>query len=289
MTTDLTYAMIMYHEDLDGAAAAACVLEYLDRRVQPTSAVLVPVNYGDALPEDLSEYAELFAVDFCPPEEDLERWDAQGVDIAVFDHHVTREETTRRFGYYAASQSAVGIAWRQLLGERLGEDEDAMPYGVRCVEDRDLWRWGVTGSKLYTAALASYGFDPRTLREILFDPERDLEVVNVGERIVAVMQNQIAQAAQRVHTLELAEVEFNAVNASWPISELAEALYTQDPTRPAVVYSINEGAKTVRLSLRRHATCDVDVSEVAKHYGGGGHVAAAGCRLPIEKFVALLV
>jgi nanoRNase/pAp phosphatase (c-di-AMP/oligoRNAs hydrolase) len=34
------------------------------------------------------------------------------------------------------------------------------------------------------------------------------------------------------------------------------------------------------VSFRRSPTCEVDLSRVAETFGGGGHAAAAGCKIP---------
>ena len=38
--------------------------------------------------------------------------------------------------------------------------------------------------------------------------------------------------------------------------------------------------KSEGVSFRRSPTCPVDLSRVAETFGGGGHAAAAGCKIP---------
>jgi len=39
-------------------------------------------------------------------------------------------------------------------------------------------------------------------------------------------------------------------------------------------------AKSLSVSLRRSPDCEVDLSHLARAFGGGGHAAASGCTLP---------
>lgn len=285
---DLTLVAILYHEDLDGIASAAVVLEYLDRLEEDVFGVLMPTNYDREPFEELSRYDELYMVDFCVAEEHLERWSSQGVTINVFDHHVGRKEVTQKWGVYADDESAVGITWRCLFRDRLGVPEEDMPMGVALVEDRDLWRWRWSETAAYTAALASFGNDPVTVRRLMFDADRDEDLLAIGERLVAQQDAVIEDALARVHDVVIGGVRFSAVNAGWPISDLADAIGRARPELPVVVYSIY-GPDKVRLSLRDNTERGVNVREIAEALGGGGHDQAAGCYVTLQNLSDMVV
>jgi nanoRNase/pAp phosphatase (c-di-AMP/oligoRNAs hydrolase) len=44
---------------------------------------------------------------------------------------------------------------------------------------------------------------------------------------------------------------------------------------------------TFKLSIRVAEKYEFNASEFAKKFGGGGHVKAAGCTIPIETFIEL--
>jgi len=59
-------------------------------------------------------------------------------------------------------------------------------------------------------------------------------------------------------------------------SEIADRWGRELPNSVFVLFDLKSGA----VSYRRSPDCDVDLSEVAAAFGGGGHPAAAGCEMP---------
>jgi nanoRNase/pAp phosphatase (c-di-AMP/oligoRNAs hydrolase) len=73
-------------------------------------------------------------------------------------------------------------------------------------------------------------------------------------------------------------------------SEVASRLYEGQSRTVIALFDL----RSLGVSLRRSADCDVDLSELARHFGGGGHAAAAGFavsevkRSPAERLVEIL-
>jgi oligoribonuclease NrnB/cAMP/cGMP phosphodiesterase (DHH superfamily) len=73
-------------------------------------------------------------------------------------------------------------------------------------------------------------------------------------------------------------------------SEVASYLYKGQARMVVALFDL----RSQGVSLRRSADCDVDLSVLAQHYGGGGHVAASGFalpdlrRLPAERLAEIL-
>jgi oligoribonuclease NrnB/cAMP/cGMP phosphodiesterase (DHH superfamily) len=73
-------------------------------------------------------------------------------------------------------------------------------------------------------------------------------------------------------------------------SEVASHLYRNQTRMVVALFDL----RSQGVSLRRSADCDVDLSLLAQHYGGGGHVAASGFaipdlrRLPAERLSQIL-
>ena len=64
-------------------------------------------------------------------------------------------------------------------------------------------------------------------------------------------------------------------------SLVGEVIYTAHPDLPVVLYTLGvdkAGVFTAFVSFRSHKD-GPDVSKLAKRYGGGGHVHAAGCSM----------
>ena len=73
-------------------------------------------------------------------------------------------------------------------------------------------------------------------------------------------------------------------------SEVASHLYRDQSKMVVALFDL----RSQGVSLRRSADCDVDLSLLAQHYGGGGHAAASGFaipdlrRLPAERLSQIL-
>jgi oligoribonuclease NrnB/cAMP/cGMP phosphodiesterase (DHH superfamily) len=73
-------------------------------------------------------------------------------------------------------------------------------------------------------------------------------------------------------------------------SEVASHLYRGQHRTVVALFDL----RSQGVSLRRSADCDVDLSQLAQIYGGGGHVAASGFaipdlrRLPAERLAEIL-
>ena len=73
-------------------------------------------------------------------------------------------------------------------------------------------------------------------------------------------------------------------------SEVASRLYEGQSRTVIALFDL----RSLGVSLRRSADCEVDLSELARHFGGGGHAAAAGFavddvkRAPAERLADIL-
>ena len=63
--------------------------------------------------------------------------------------------------------------------------------------------------------------------------------------------------------------------AGYP-SEIGDAWGKATPNAVVALYD----TKSAGVSFRRSPVCPVDRSRVAETFGGGGHAAAAGCKIP---------
>lgn len=163
------------------------------------------------------------------------------------------------------NKSGARLAWEFFFPHR------CVPLIVRMVEDRDLWRWALPNSREMNAALASL---PRTFEEWdrldgLVNPE---ELVLQGAAILRYQQQLVDAHCQHAVEIEMDGHKILAVNATCLMSEIGGQLAEN---RPFGVTWYRRGDQRYQVSLRSSST-GVDVSEVARKYGGGGHKHAAG-------------
>lgn len=281
-------AGIMYHEDLDGATGAAVVLSYLDEQEDVWDVNLYGIqDYNQELPSvDMFKavgVTHLYVVDFCPSEAYLQRLVDHNVRVQVFDHHEQNAGVTRMFGTYNKDQSGCGIAWRQLFAK----SDKPMPYPVRCVEDRDLWKFEVAGTKQVCAFLHTLLPDPMKLRAWVLSWDEDVwnKMRELGNAIVQAQQGLCAQMYQHAFFGKLCGKDAVYVNTSAYRSELGALVYTQNPDHIAVIYWMIDD-NTVKVSLR--CADHIRVDQIARKFGGGGHKHASSFFIDANQFFAQL-
>jgi len=84
---------------------------------------------------------------------------------------------------------------------------------------------------------------------------------------------------KRARMLEIGGVKVPVVNATCFFSDVGARLLELYPDAPFSAYYMDRGDGLRQCGLRSRP--GVDVSEIAKNYGGGGHAQAAGFQEPI--------
>ena len=149
-------------------------------------------------------------------------------------------------------------------------DGTRAPWLVPYTEDRDLWRWALPDSRAVNAALRSYSM---TFTE--WDRLAGVAPQELAAEGRAILRSDAQTVAGHVkNAVEVTEggYTFRVVNATTLISEIAGELAKGYPFG-ACYFIRGDGAQVWSL---RSTPDGIDVSEVAKSFGGGGHRNAAG-------------
>lgn len=265
----------VYHADcMDGFTAAWVVHKKFGTGVR-----LHEGRYGEKPSEAVSKsHCEiLLLVDFSYDLEtmkELQKWYSK---IVIIDHHKTAIEALKDFSaikVFDIERSGAGLAWDTLFAP------ESRPDIVRYVEDRDLWRFALPGSKAVNAAYSMYSKTFPMWDVLAKKPWHDLVVEGyVVETVNDMCLDALVKLAQPGN---VGGYGVPVVNAP-PMfaSELGNRLSKGEQF--AAIYW-HEGDE-VHFSLRSRDG-GLDVSEVAKRFGGGGHKHAAGfkvkaCLLPM--------
>lgn len=281
--------MVISHSPcLDGATAAwAYWLANHD-------AEFVPGVYGQA-PPDVTGRAVVL-LDFSYKRDVMLALMREARTILVLDHHKTAQAELANLDSLSAehteycdvmlvfnmAKSGARLAWEHF------HPSTAVPKLVQYVEDRDLGRiWSKEGSQLLhcraiNAALFSYAPDFTTLTELSARMEYAEGFSTLAEEGYAIERKQAKDVAELVRTLKHRRViggtEVWCANLPYTMaSDAANLMAEGEPF--AATYFIDADAYAV-FSLRSTET-GVDVSAIAKRYGGGGHRQAAGFRIPV--------
>jgi hypothetical protein len=259
-----------------------------------------PGVYQDAPPDVTGR--DVLLVDFSYKLPVLEAMANTADTITIIDHHESAAQNLAHFAnpthmsmtfddFGQMSSGAVFLPIRALFdmersGAMLAWDHfftgQKAPWLVRYVQDRDLWRFKEEYSREVNAAIFSYEYTFEnwdTLAEDLEDCAGYDSLVLQGRAIERKHFKDIKEyiAIAKVE-VPLAGHPIPCLNA--PYFWSSDAGHIMGAGRPFAVcyWDTPEG----RVFSLRSDENGLNVQEIAKAYGGGGHQHAAGFRLPLN-------
>ena len=221
---------------------------------------------------------EIYFVDFCyQKKEIMEKLLKENKKVVVIDHHISQKETIKISSEYVYSLERSGsvLAWKYFHPQK------PIPKLLRHIEDIDLWKFKIAGTKELMMALDARDFNFSVWDKIAKDFENSKKrrkYFEVGKILTKYRQKLINKIASRADKAEI--YNHSALIANSPVfqSEIGNALVEKGAAL-GIIWSQRNGKRY--FSLRSNGK--VDVSKIAKKYGGGGHKAAAGFSMDIKK------
>lgn len=273
-----THPLVIYHgpDCPDGFCSAWLIWRYYD-----TDADFYPTTY-DMAPPDVAA-RDVLILDFSYPRDVLERLYSEAASLLVLDHHRSAEAALRGLPYcrFDMERSGAQLTWdwlcslpdRNIASALLRDSPDGRyPEVVSYVADRDLWLWVLPHSREISAYIASWPFDFTIWKGLA----RLFSVHSYSAQGAAILRYQsqiVAQHIKRARLADLAGYRVPVVNASSLFSEIAGEL-SQGYPFAAVWFDRDDGVR--QYSLGSRPPDGIDVSEIARRFGGGGHFHAAG-------------
>ena len=265
----------LYHNDPDGCCSAAIV-----RRAFGPSLVLQPLEIGDPVPwEAIEACPQVVLADYSLRLVDMLRL-RDGRQLVWIDHHKTSLEQLGPAmaavpGEREDGTAACVLTWRTFFPGR------PVPRAVQLIGDRDVWRMQFPETRAFSEGL--YQLDLNPAKDDPWGPLLDddrARLQELTERGGLLYEARLAGIADSVARYGF-ETVFEghrtlAINhrGSGDMGEyIRQAGY-------AVAYCYAETVRAGRLqTVVTLYSAGVDVSEIARKYGGGGHRGAAGFQL----------
>ena len=291
---DLSRPLCIYHGNCaDGFTAAWAVWLRLQ------DAEFVPGFYGTPPPDVAGR--DVIIVDFSYKAPELAAMANVARSLVVLDHHKTAEAelswlprarptwdqhiqaahndhimgANGAAALFEADHSGAYMAWRFFHPDR------AVPHLVLHVEDRDLWRFALPGTREIQAVLFSHPYDFgrwNSLAKRLEMLEGKAKMVFEGEAIERKHHKDVAELVRVTRRqMRIGGVVVPVANLPHTLASDAGNLMAGEAPF-AACYFDKPGARV--FSLRSRGSAGADVSEIAKRYGGGGHRNAAGFQAP---------
>lgn len=281
---------ILFHGDCFDGFGGAYVADLWNRKVlAPLNNGIPPVmkfyacKYGDRtgqeLPEGFDSRDDVFIIDFSFPREQLDAFAKTVHSILVLDHHKTAQEQLDGLPYaiFDMNQSGAVLAWKHFFPDM------EVPLLLQYVQDRDLWRFELPDSAEVNAYIMSF---PKTVEAWDTLMETPIEQMVAEGRAITRYDNQkVEEICAQATFAMIGGHEVPVVNCNYQfVSKVGHRLLELYPTHPfSTGYSVGPDLQ-VRFSLRsRKGPSFFDVSEVAKHYKGGGHANASGFEMSLHQ------
>ncbi len=263
--------LVIYHANCpDGFGAAYAAHQHFSQQKQPCT--FLPASHGDEPPDCTGQ--QVYIVDFSYKRLFLKQICKQAEQVTIIDHHISAEKDLKNLDQehsnlhlvFDMTHSGAVLSWQFF------HQTAAVPELLLHVEDLDLWRFQVSGSRDVNAALSSHPFDFALWHGLATEPQRLADMRGEGQAINRYLRQLIEAYKKRAKIGQILEYTVPMVNcprviASQLLHELAQG------------HSFAAGYQDNGLkrgwSLR---SCEdgANVADIAERLGGGGHAHAAG-------------
>ena len=299
----MTTPLCLYHANCADGACAAWVVRH---RFPNAECRAVSYDSPDYLIIPETRGRDVYVVDFSFSLKTMQAIARTSRSLTVIDHHKTaRDAIAELVGFdgndewfnvgrhpaaiFDQGRSGAGLTWDTLF------PWSPLPWFVAYVEDRDLWRWELPDSREVNAYIGSFpagpdGFLFGVVLHGLHDAHHIGNAISEGRAILRVEDRMIDEiCANARFAWPHLPGGVVVVTDRWPDgiptvntpvlrSEAAHRLAEGAPFAVAW-YEDDDGNR--RYSLRSDEN-GLDVSEIAKAFGGGGHKHAAGFTIKKE-------
>jgi uncharacterized protein len=234
-----------------------------------------PGVYSDPPPD--VEGRSVWIVDFSYKRPALLAMSKVADGITILDHHKTAAAELVNMpvnvdATFDMEHSGAILTWEYFYGDK------EPPQLLKHIEDRDLWRFHLAGTREIQANVFSYPYEFNVWDDLMKRPVADL--LAEGRAIERKHQKDVKELLGVV-TRRMTIGGYDVPIANLPYIHVSDAAHELAKGEPfAGCYWDTPKGRVFGL---RSTDAGVDVSEIAKQYGGGGHRNASGFTISYAK------
>jgi len=271
---------VVHHNDLDGECSAAIILHaFPEQKIE-----LMPMDYKDDFPfQRIGKNEEVWIVDFSlQGKGQWERLLAITEQVVWIDHHKTALASEgpqqAQDGLRKDGEAACLLTWKFV------HPHQDIPYPVRLVSDYDIWAKLLPETDDFHFGMEGMDTAPDApIWKSLFEDYRTLveEIVEKG-KLIHKRNAKENQSYLESYGFETIFEGFNCIACNKGMAGSGLFDSAKDKDYDIMIPFVFDGRQyTVSLfSTKDH----IDVSTIAKKYGGGGHKGAAGFQCEVLPF-----
>jgi hypothetical protein len=234
----------------------------------------IPVKHQEPIPEHL-EGKELYLLDFCYPQEDMDHLLKNAKSLVIIDHHEGVQSLIESIPkhIYSVEHSGATLSWKYF------HPDTPTPTFLQYVEDADLFRKIPDDERAIITYCYAQPFRFDVWDEHIRRTEDLAERAKIVERGSAYQEYFKLLSTQLAGDATLVTFEgytcYLVAGEKMFITELANNLRKIHPPFALVVRA---GATGLRVSMRSDGS--VNVAELAARYGGNGHFNSSAFSIP---------
>ena len=268
-----------HNDDLDGWSSSAIVsVKHKNDEIE-----FYGYNYENGI-KLVKGYDIVYMVDCSTTSENMKFLIENNKKFIWIDHHAKKIwDTYKLLGSdiegirdTGNNNSACVLTWKYLYPKK------PVPTILKYIEDVDLWKWKMKQTDEITTSLDLDCKKDREMLKKFLDEKVWNSVINIiienGKKYVNMRTQQIKEIMENVIVVNWIGYRTAVINTPIHKSHTGDAILRKN-IEIDIVLIWSFGKNTVNCSLRSR---DINVSEIADKYGGGGHRLASGFRCNLK-------
>ena len=253
---------VIYHANCtDGFGSAYSAWKLLGNRAE-----YYPCSHGSQPPDVTGK--NVVILDFSFNNKTTKEMIKKAANLLVIDHHKSAMVELHDISntHFDMTKSGATLAWEWF---HPGKEP---PKFIEYITDRDLWKWELPYSKEFSAAFDMVPFEFEEFEKFEDDSVFD-DAVKRGSYILAYSKTVVKKVCDKAVNKKIGGHHVMVVNSSHWMSEIGSKLAPDCDF--ALIWYYDHKDASIKVSLRAFHD-HIDVSEISKKFGGGGHKKAAG-------------
>jgi oligoribonuclease NrnB/cAMP/cGMP phosphodiesterase (DHH superfamily) len=248
-------------------------------------------SYNAPVPDVVDR--DVYLVDFSYKHDQVETMLKFAKSVTLIDHHKSALEDLwplqakgLDMKFCSNEKSGAMLAWEFM--QTIRQKKETTPRMIAYIQDRDLWRFELPGSKEVSMFLFSHEYDMKVWDKFMKATKREIDgYIKLGailEKKHIKDVNEMIRVAKRY--VDLGEYKYvPLLNVPYLMASDAGTIMSMDAPFSATYYD-NRDNRIFSLRSNKDNPSAADVSAIAFAYGGGGHFHAAGFKVPREHELA---
>lgn len=263
--------LLFYDKDPDGICACHLFKKH-GNLTDNYKSVYLPGDRSAEFPHNKVHKNEIVVfTDYCAPRKDIEKILEKTPNVYLIDHHISTIEDMK--GLKLKGLQDINFSSCELMFKFFKPNEK-LPLYVQRLGDFDCWRENKNEGYKFVLALQAFGLTPDGKIWDIAENKLD-KLMTIGNLLFSSIEKENKEKEDKIFKLKFEGLNFLAINHN----DRGAWCFESHPEKDKVDALLSFHWTGEEWNISVYAVKDnVDVSKIAKKYGGGGHIKASGFR-----------